>query len=421
MGTDHSAQVVQGKISLKKILYISYDGMTDPLGQSQVLPYLAELSKKGYCFTILSFEKKNRYQANRKIIEQITAEASINWVPLFFTSRPPVLSKLYDQWRLLKKAFQLHKKEKYSIIHCRSYIAAAAGLKLKRKKGVAFLFDMRGFWVDERVDNGQWNLKNPFFKLVYRLYKKKENRYLQYANHIISLTHKGKDELVEGYAVSPEKITVIPCCVDLGHFDYTKINDVAREKLKEQLGIHSADKVLSYLGSLGGWYLTEEMLDFYKTLKTQVPGTRFLFITHDSREGILAKAAERGIESCDIITRPAKRDEVPLYLSLSDWSIFFIKDAYSKKASSPTKQGEIMAMGIPIICNDIGDTGFIINSSGAGIVVKELTTEQYTLRISEFKNKRMLSKEKIREAAALFFDLSTGVDRYEATYSQLLI
>ena len=44
----------------KKVLYITYDGMTDPLGQSQVLPYLVGLSEKGYKFTILSFEKKER-------------------------------------------------------------------------------------------------------------------------------------------------------------------------------------------------------------------------------------------------------------------------------------------------------------------------------------------------------------------------
>ena len=29
-----------------KVLYISYDGMTDSLGQSQVIPYLQELQKK---------------------------------------------------------------------------------------------------------------------------------------------------------------------------------------------------------------------------------------------------------------------------------------------------------------------------------------------------------------------------------------
>ena len=44
------------KIS-KKILYISYDGMTDQLGQSQVIPYLIGLSGKGHQIHILSAEK----------------------------------------------------------------------------------------------------------------------------------------------------------------------------------------------------------------------------------------------------------------------------------------------------------------------------------------------------------------------------
>ena len=43
---------------MKRVLYISYDGLTDPLGQSQILPYLQHLAKESYQFTILSFEKK---------------------------------------------------------------------------------------------------------------------------------------------------------------------------------------------------------------------------------------------------------------------------------------------------------------------------------------------------------------------------
>ena len=39
------------------ILYISYDGMLEPLGQSQVIPYLGMLSKK-YKIFLISFEKK---------------------------------------------------------------------------------------------------------------------------------------------------------------------------------------------------------------------------------------------------------------------------------------------------------------------------------------------------------------------------
>ena len=46
--------------TVKKVLFIAYDGLTDPLGQSQIIPYLAGLSKANYQFTILSVEKKQR-------------------------------------------------------------------------------------------------------------------------------------------------------------------------------------------------------------------------------------------------------------------------------------------------------------------------------------------------------------------------
>jgi len=55
----------------KKILFISYDGMTDPLGQSQVIPYLTNLTKFGYAFTILSCDKADTYEANKEYIETL--------------------------------------------------------------------------------------------------------------------------------------------------------------------------------------------------------------------------------------------------------------------------------------------------------------------------------------------------------------
>ncbi len=130
---------------MKKVLYITYDGLTDPLGQSQVLPYLVELSRIGYKFTILSFEKKHRFEKEKEIIRGIVDKAGINWVPLFFTKNPPIISKIYDRWQMKMQALKLHKKNRFDLIHCRSYIAAEVGLWLKKKFGTKFLFDMRGF------------------------------------------------------------------------------------------------------------------------------------------------------------------------------------------------------------------------------------------------------------------------------------
>lgn len=404
----------------KKILYISYDGMTDPLGQSQVLPYLCKLSAAGYEFTLLSFEKKDRYKKSAALIEAICKKNNINWVPAFFTRRPPVLSKLYDSWKIKKRTVQLHQQYGFAFTHCRSYVAASAGLNLLKKSQVPFLFDMRGFWVDERVDNGQWNLKNPFYKMAYRAFKKKEKQYFKQSAHIISLTEKGKEELVANYQVPPEKISVIPCCADLDHFDYRKIDASAKEALKKELGIQKEDKILSYLGSLGGWYLTDAMLDFFKVLKENDATYRFLFITQDNRESILSKAISRGLKEKDMLIAPATRQQVPLFLSLSNWSIFFIKDAYSKKASSPTKQGEIMAMGIPIICNDIGDTGRIVNAAEAGIVIQSFSEPEYKEAISRLQQTGNISEEKIRSSAYRYYDLNNGVSTYESVYQKIL-
>src|SRR5690349_10273108 len=148
----------------KNVLYISYDGLTDPLGQSQVLPYLSNLSKHGYRFTVLSFEKKERYEKEKNLIKGITDSAGIKWLPLWFTSTPPVLSKIYDRWKMRRVAEKLSKEEKFDLVHCRSYVAAEVGLILKRKFRTKFLFDMRGFWADEKVDNGQWDQKKKLYR-----------------------------------------------------------------------------------------------------------------------------------------------------------------------------------------------------------------------------------------------------------------
>jgi glycosyltransferase involved in cell wall biosynthesis len=403
----------------KKVLYISYDGMTDPLGQSQVIPYLIALIKDGYQFTLLSVEKKNRFKESGAIIGQLLKNAGIKWETLTYTGRPPVISKLYDQWQLNRKVAKLHKQENFDMMHCRSYVAAEAAMRLSLRTGVPFLFDMRGFWVDERVDSGLWNLKNPLYKYFYKIYKQKEKKYFSCSRHIISLTEKGKEELIKNYKVPDEKISVIPCCADLNHFDYRKFSVFNKQSVKSKLGISENTKVLSYLGSLGGWYMTEEMLDFFAILQKEISDAVFLFITHDDEESIISKAILKGIDRKAIKVQPASRHEVPMYLSISDWSIFFIKNMYSKRASSPTKQGEIMAMGIPIICNDIGDTGKIINDTHSGVVMTDFNEQGYEEIVNSLKGLLLISKEHIRESAHKYYDLQSGVATYNKVYKKI--
>lgn len=402
----------------RNILYISYDGMTDPLGQSQVLPYIAGLSRKGYRFSLISFEKPGRLAKDGKLIETFCKENAIDWHPMTYTKRPPVLSTLLDVRKMKKKALALHREKQFSMVHCRSYISALAGLFLKQKKQTAFLFDMRGFWADERVEGKIWNLENPLFRLIFRYFKQKERAFFSGADAIISLTESGKKEILkmEIPGVSEWDITVIPCCADLSLFDPETISAEQKTRKKNELGI-AGNYIVGYVGSIGTWYMLEEMLAAFRRLLEFHPDAVFLFINREDPGEITRAATRMGIPAGKIVVTGALHREVPLYISLFDVSLFFIRPTFSKKASSPTKQGEIMAMGIPLICNaGVGDTDTIVQAYRAGIVLSDTTSatlENFTPDLSVF------DAESARKGAREIYSLENGVGSYAAVYGSI--
>src|SRR5690554_5356479 len=224
--------------------------MTDPLGQSQVLPYLFGLAAKGVCIHLVSFEKKE-YAHDIPRIKALCEENGVIWRPQKYTKKPPLISTIKDIQRMKKVALRLHNTVNFDIVHCRSYITAIVGQSLQRKKGLKFVFDMRGFWADERVEGKIWDKNKPVFKRAYQYFKRKEIEFFNEADAIVSLTQKGKQE-IKSWKNLPNlsKIEVIPCCVDLDHFHYKHIvNDTVNEKRK-QLSIAEDDFVLGYVGSI---------------------------------------------------------------------------------------------------------------------------------------------------------------------------
>ena len=223
-------------MALTEVLYLSYDGMTDPLGQSQVIPYLEGLTKKGYHYHLISFEKEIPYERDKELIGNLLKSKNIEWHPLTYTKRPPVLSTLWDLYRMKSKGAGLIRKHGISLVHCRSYISGLAGLDFQQRFNIPFLFDMRGFWADERVDGKLWNVSKPIYKIVYSYFKKKEREMLFKADGVISLTENAKAEIESWKVRSTQKlpITVIPCCVDTNLFSKEKVDIQQVENWKQK-------------------------------------------------------------------------------------------------------------------------------------------------------------------------------------------
>ncbi len=395
--------------------------MTDPLGQSQVIPYLQGLSKLGHSISIISCEKPERKNDQSKI-QNILSESGIDWYPVSYTKKPPVLSTIQDIRTIYKLSVRVLKERKIEAVHCRSYIPALVGLRLKKKFGLKFIFDMRGFWADERVEGGLWNLKNPLFKIIFNYFKKKEKHFLAEADSIISLTENAKQEILTWKINSgkPLIIDVIPCCVDLNLFDSNKISADKILSKKTELGLHKSSFILSYVGSIGTWYLGNEMLQFFSRLLIKIPDAKFLFITPESSEVVLKMASGQNIPADSLVILKGARNEMPLLIKCADVSIFFITPTFSKKASSPVKQGEIMSLGIPIICNSkIGDTDKIILESHAGFVLNELNNETFDHTISQLSKLQQLNTHEIRRGAEKFYSLEKGIAAYNEVYKRL--
>ncbi len=406
----------------KKILFISYDGMTDPLGQSQVIPYLQGLSNKGYTIFLLSCEKEQVFPQYQTWVNQLLQGYDIKWIPLNYTKNPPVFSTLIDIIKLKKAAKKIHRDHHIDMVHTRPGVPALVGLWMKKKMGIKFLNDIREFYADSRVEGHMWNLKNPVYKMIYRLFKKKEAEQVKQSDGIVCLT-LAAEKIIRQWPEYNKNIPleVIPCAADMFLFDPAQIDGAKRAELKAALQIGNDDLVVSYLGSIGGWYLIDEMMRFYKILANKEPNVKFLFISPHRHEEIIAAAARSGLAREKMITRKATRQEVPLLLSLSDYSVFFIRPCYSKRSSSPTKHGEIMAMGIPLITNSgVGDVEEIVLKYDSGIVIDRFTEEAFTAAAGKVVSGKSYDATVIRQGAKDFYALDSAIEKYNKIYNAIL-
>ena len=401
----------------KKVVFLSYDGITDPLGQSQILPYLFGISSnKSYKITIVSFEKTNNYLQNKDVILDKLEKNHIEWAPLKYTKRPPILSTIWDIYKLKRTVNKL-KNKGLNLIHCRSYITTLVALGVKSTHNIPFIFDMRGFYADERVDGKIWSLDNFIYKKIYNYFKSKEKEFLQYSDYTISLTETGKKEILSWNLPNQSKIKVIPCCTDEKLFQKKNIQNV-----RSELGFNKEDFIISYVGSIGTWYMLDEMLDFFKCLQIKKPKAKFFFITKDDPQLILEKAKSKKIEISSIKIKPSSREMMPSNIGVSNFSIFFILPVFSKKASSPTKMGEIMNLGIPIICNSgVGDVDEIMEKSMPELLVKEFSNKEYERVIDLIANNYKPNQKTIIETSHSYYSLKKGVEKYKEVYKSILL
>jgi glycosyltransferase involved in cell wall biosynthesis len=405
----------------RRVLFISYNGMLEPLGQTQVLPYLRELAKRGVKFTLLSFEKSKAFTVEGrrqcKALKHELSEQRIEWHWLRYHQRPSLPATVYDVFAGIRYAGRLVRQNRIELVHARSYIPATIALALKRKFGIKMIFDVRGLMAEEYVDARHW----PEGGLRYRVTKTAERRIFAATDGVVTLTERIWPIIKEWDGLKGRDVhhEVIPCCVDLSLFTF---DEAQRTKLRSELGLERCFTFV-YSGSLDGWYLTEEMADFFASVVRKENDAHLLWLTTGSHDRVRQLMSVRGIDEDHFSVRAVTPKEMPAYLAAGDVGISFIKRCLSKLASSPTKNAEYLACGLPIVINSgIGDSDALVTETQAAVLIEDFGEQDFEGAWTAIKKvvDDPESKAKARVAAEQVFDLETvGAERYAQLYESV--
>lgn len=384
--------------------------MNEPLVQTQVIPYLRELAAGGNELTLLTFEPG---EVDEQTVRESLSADGIEWHWLRYHKRPSVPATLFDVANGVRFIRGLMKEREFDILHARSHVpmmmAALARKSSRHKPNI--LFDIRGFMPEEFVDGGLW----PEGGWIYRSVKRAEKWLMKEADGFVVLTERASEILSD--EIGPRPVEVIPCCVDLKRFELA--NGESRQEIRARLGL-SGRKVVTYVGSFGGWYLSDELVDFFSCLYSSDPSIFPMVLTQRNPSAVEEKLRASGLPEDAFLVESLEPRDLADYLIAADVAVSFIKPCFSKLSSSPTKLAEYLACGLPIISNrGIGDVDQLLQSRGVGVLINSFECDEYQ-RAFQMVGSLGDIRQKCRAVAALEFDLATvGHTGYNRIYGAL--
>jgi glycosyltransferase involved in cell wall biosynthesis len=394
---------------MKSTLYLTRNGLLEPLGQSQVLSYLRGLSRD-HQITLITYEKHEDWNDSARMahMREECDRHGIRWRPQKFLSGPPVIAPALSIVRMVWLVWRAVRAGHADLIHARSYIPAAVALAVHRMAGVPFIFDMRALWPEELIIAGR--LRRG--ALLHRAIVLAERACLRRAAAVVSLTNAAVSHLRSEYpeAMSEQTVFVIPTCADLERFVPVPATDNGL--------------VIGCLGTvLSGWFKIDWLISFFHAVARHDSEIRFELTTKDNSEQVRAVIdPERKLEG-RLTIAPAAPEEVHKVLQRQTASAMFFTEGLSKMGSSPTRMAEILGCGLPVVANGgVGDVAQIITDYRVGVLVRDPSEKAMTEAWDELL---LLLKDpdlprRCRTAAEEVFSLDTGTKAYRRLYAGIL-
>ncbi len=369
---------------LPPVIYITMDSRAEGVGASQVLPYVERLSARGLHVSLHSFEKSAPDPGTAARLRHVDVE----WRPHDFGS-PGARAGL---GRVLRAARVLRGAE---LVHARSDLAAGAAMLAGARR---WLWDVRSFFADQRIALGDLRQGSPEERVLRLI----ERRAAHSSAGVITLSAAAIPVLTERYGLDmARKTRVVTTCTDLDRFAPSSLPQAGPVRF-----------LLS--GTLNRYYDVPAMIRMVEAFDRRERAEITVLAPADTSWRVLLEAAGATLGSATAEDMPEQvsRHHVGLCVCRFDAGV-------SLKAAMPTKLGEFLACGRPVVVNDgLGDIGQLVTDYRCGVVLKDGSDVAIASAAEELHQLLMDPglPQRCRDLAEDRFNLDKAVDQLLTAY-----
>ncbi|MBX9813077.1 MAG: glycosyltransferase, exosortase A system-associated [Sphingomonas sp.] len=288
---------------------------------------------------------------------------TIDGIDFWRTAPPPRRPSPWSEWREVRahaaRAAQAIAAFRPDILHAHSpVLTALAGLELRRRFGVPLVYEIRAFWEDARVGNGEGREGSPRYRLTRAL----ESYAVRRADAVAVICEGLRGDLV-ARGVSPEQIIVSPNGVDLALFGAPPPPDMA---LAAELGLAGAETI-GFIGSFYDYEGLDDLIAAMPALVAARPRARLLLVGGGPMEGALRAQAEASPAAGAIrFVGRVPHAEVERYYALIDVLAYPRKKMRLTDLVTPLKPLEAMAQRRLVAASDVGGHRELIEQGVTG-------------------------------------------------------
>ena len=259
------------------------------------------------------------------------------------------------------------------VIHAYLHEGALLGALLGRALGAPLVFDYQGSLTEEMLDHRFLATESPLLPPLRRL-ERWINRQPQ---AILASSAQASRQLVERFAVAPQRVHTLPDSVDPAAFRPRRELPVERQDaLRRQLSLPADRPILVYLGLLAPYQGTELLLQATQLLAARGRPLHCLVMGFPDVDHYQKLASEMGLASHVTFTGAVSYEEAPLYLALGDVAV-------APKLSATEGSGKLlpyMAAALPIAAFDtpvhreyLGDLGYYAPPGDAAALAEAIS------------------------------------------------